>query len=64
MKVISRKMRSEYGCLYCTEMVAEKYHIQSRYYCQYNSCPYNELQGFRSYEDYIRSKEVNYGMGI
>ena len=53
MRIVSATERIKRGCEYCTDFKKNK-NIGSR--CKYNKCPYKELDGFKTYEDYYKSK--------
>ena len=44
------------GCIYCTDMVKKKVMGLNRKHCPYAECPYHELDEFKTYNEYIKSK--------
>ncbi len=50
MRTVSAKERKKRGCDYCAD-----FKMKGRK-CKHDKCPYKELNGFKTYEDYYKSK--------
>lgn len=48
MRTIRQKEKNKRGCIYCADMKKGK--------CKHDKCPYHELDGFKTYEEYFKSK--------
>jgi hypothetical protein len=51
MRKIRLRERKKRGCEYCTEYVIINRYIQ----CKHNECPFHELDGHRTYGDYLKT---------
>lgn len=50
MRKVAYKERKKRGCVYCTEHRVRRY-----IYCKHNECPFHELDGHKTYNDYLKS---------
>lgn len=58
MRFIKQKEISARGCKYCTnKLVGKNGWI---YACQKFECPYNELDGYKHYNDYLEANGMNF----
>lgn len=55
MGVLSLQTISQRGCNFCTDKRKRKIDGVVKSYCPYDMCPYRELDGFKSYEDYYQN---------
>lgn len=53
MGVLSLQTINQRGCKFCSDKKKKKIDGVFKSYCHYDSCPYHELDGFNSYEDYF-----------
>ena len=59
MRIIRKEEQGRRGCVFCTERVScrsernEK--VRSR--CPYDECPYHELDGVKSYGEYLKATQ-------
>lgn len=50
MRTISNKERRQRGCVYCMHYKKGKNQIKG---CEFNACPFRELDKYHSYYDYL-----------
>lgn len=55
MGVLSLQTINQRGCNFCTDKRKRKVYGSFKPYCLHDACPYNELDGFKSYEDYYQN---------
>ena len=55
MGVLSLKTINQRGCCFCTDKRKKKIDNAVKSFCPYDACPYHELDGFKSYEDYYQN---------
>lgn len=57
MRIVHNKERYKRGCAYCADalMIKDK-KGQNRRACPYNECPYQELDEFKNYGEYLKAK--------
>jgi hypothetical protein len=49
-------MRKKYGCDYCADTIKRKQHDwDDRRECIHDECPYIELEGYKSYGEYLKA---------
>lgn len=59
MREVSIRERQKRGCLYCADCsCGSGKHTK----CPYDKCPYHELDGFKSYEAYLKKSKKG-GLG-
>lgn len=51
MRKVRLRERKKRGCDYCTEYVISKGYT----HCKHNECPFHELDGHRTYGDYLKT---------
>lgn len=52
MRVIEKEEKDKRGCLYCLDVKT----VAGYKKCKYDKCPYSELDGFETYEDFFHSQ--------
>lgn len=56
MRIIPYAEKVQRGCTYCAFVdKAEEYGV-IREACPYNECPYRELDGFATYNEYLKAR--------
>ena len=56
MREIGFKDMRKRGCQYCLDYQKKQYRGIKKKVCIHDECPYHELDGFRSYNAYLKSK--------
>jgi hypothetical protein len=56
MRKLHRDEMYKRGCIYCLDVVKKKTYGQRETMCPFDKCPYDELDEFRTYNEYIKSK--------
>ena len=61
MRFIHNEEKAQRGCFYCldavTVMVERNCGNVKRRMCPHDECPYHELDGFKTYADYMKSTD-------
>lgn len=52
MRVVGKKEREKMGCIYCCDYKKRK----GVRMCKHEECPYHELDGYETYEDFFHSQ--------
>ena len=56
MKFITKKMNHKRGCIsYCADTITVRHGNRKTCYCKHKSCPYQELDEYKSYTDYLKA---------
>ena len=55
-RYIDEKEREKRGCKYCLDGFIMAY--TRDLFCNHRKCPYRELDGYKSYEDFIKECDV------
>lgn len=54
MILVTRELRAEKGCEYCTDKINVFYGNARHTYCPYNACKYHEMDDCKTYEEYLK----------
>ena len=57
MRKLTFKERQKNGCEYCRDAVFRKPKTPS---CTHEECPYQELNGHKTYIDYLEANDMNF----
>ena len=65
MRLLNQKEKTQRGCIYCTHMIKKKVMVTkypkpkygSRTHCEFDECPYKQLDKYKDYEQYFKEHQ-------
>lgn len=55
MRELEREEVKKRGCMYCADQVSPTREYRRR--CPHDECPYRELDGFETYDEYLKKSK-------
>ena len=59
MRLITEEERAKRGCSYCADAQVKMKNRKRRRVCPYWECPYHELDAFKSYGEFMKTKTTS-----
>lgn len=57
MRLLNKKEVKKRGCIHCTDFKCKRNRYGYFQFCEHNKCPYNELDKYKSYNDFLEAEE-------
>ena len=57
MRALTKLEMYKRGCSYCLDKVGKKVSNYQKSYCMHEQCPYSVLDKYKSYNDFMKSKD-------
>jgi hypothetical protein len=64
MRYLNKKEIKQRGCLFCADHATKRLYKAQRVACPHSVCPYRELDGYKRYADYLKTRESEEALEI
>lgn len=64
MRRLTRDEMKQRGCLYCLDYKMLKHDEKKRKMCMHDKCPYRELDGYKTYNQFLKDTGFDISMLI